>query len=63
MGIDVKAMNNYGRSLVGGHSQSPVGMRLVIEYIGEVAIMGFGRGPFVGCAAGDTAAGVVVKVC
>jgi hypothetical protein len=37
-------------------------MRLIMELIEELAILGGGHGLFVGCAAGDTAAAVVVKV-
>jgi len=37
-------------------------MRLVIELIEELHILGGGYGLFVGCAAGDTAAACVVKV-
>jgi hypothetical protein len=37
-------------------------MRLVIELIEELALAGGGYGLFVGCAAGDTAAALVVKV-
>ena len=62
MGIDAEGFNNYGSSLIFGHPQGPTGMRLVVELIEELAINGGGHGLFVGCAAGDTAAGVVVKV-
>ena len=62
MGIAVDAFNNYGSSLVYGHPQGPTGMRLIIEAIEELAIKGGGYGLFVGCAAGDTAGAVVVKV-
>jgi hypothetical protein len=37
-------------------------MRLIIELIEELALLGGGYGLFTGCAAGDTAAAVVVKV-
>jgi acetyl-CoA acetyltransferase len=37
-------------------------MRLVVELIEELVLRGGGRGLFVGCAAGDTAMGVVVEV-
>ena len=37
-------------------------MRLIIETIEELALKGGGLGLFVGCAAGDTAGAVVVKV-
>jgi acetyl-CoA acyltransferase len=62
MGVKKEAMNNYGCLLFWGHPQGPTGMRLVEELIGELVILGGGYGLFVGCAAGDTAAAVVVKV-
>ncbi len=37
-------------------------MRLILETIEELALKGGGHGLFVGCAAGDTAGAVVVKV-
>ena len=55
-------MNNYGCSLVWGHPQGPTGLRCVIELIEELAILGGGWGLFTGCAAGDSAMAVVVKV-
>ncbi len=60
--LDYDQFNNYGSSLVYGHPQGPTGSRLVIETIEELAILGGGYGLFSGCAAGDTAAAVVVKV-
>jgi len=62
MGLKIESFNNYGSSLVYGHPQAPTGMRLVIETIEELEERGGGYGLFVGCAAGDTAAAVVVKV-
>jgi len=62
MGIPVDSFNNYGSSLVYGHPQGPTGMRLLMETIEELALRGGGYGLFVGCAAGDTAAAVVVRV-
>jgi acetyl-CoA acetyltransferase len=61
-GVPLEAMNCYGCSLIWGHPQGPTGMRLVIELIEELALAGGGYGLFVGCAAGDTAAALVVKV-
>ncbi|NIO71374.1 MAG: thiolase family protein, partial [Anaerolineae bacterium] len=55
-------MNHYGSSLVWGHPQGPTGTRLIIEVIEELILLGGGYGLFVGCAAGDSGAGVVVKV-
>ncbi|MCG6882028.1 MAG: thiolase family protein [Deltaproteobacteria bacterium] len=62
MGIDDKIFNNYGSSLVFGHPQGPTGMRCTIELIEELVIKGGGYGLFAGCAAGDSAAAVVLKV-
>ncbi len=62
MGVKIEDFNKYGSSLIYGHPQGPTGMRLVIELIEELAIEGGGYGLFSGCAAGDTAAAVVVKV-
>ncbi len=62
MGVKPEAMNHYGSSLIWGHPQGPTGLRLIIEMIEELILLGGGYGLFVGCAAGDTAAGVVVKV-
>jgi acetyl-CoA acetyltransferase len=62
MGVKPAAMNNYGSSLIYGHAQGPTGHRLIIEMIEELALLGGGYGLFVGCAAGDTAAGVVLRV-
>jgi acetyl-CoA acetyltransferase len=62
MGIDEKTFNNYGSSLIFGHPQGPTGMRCIIEMIEELVMKGGGYGLFAGCAAGDTAAGMVLKV-
>lgn len=62
MGVRWEDMNNYGCSLIWGHPQGPTGARLIIELIEELVIKGGGYGLFDGCAAGDTAAAVVVKV-
>lgn len=61
-GIDVMIMNNYGCSLIWGHPQGPTGMRAVIELIEELVMKGGGWGLFHGCAAGDSAMAVVLKV-
>ncbi|MFX0066713.1 MAG: thiolase family protein, partial [Candidatus Hermodarchaeota archaeon] len=55
-------INNYGSSLVWGHPQAPTGMRLIIELIEELVMKNGGYGLFSGCAAGDSAAAIVVKV-
>ncbi len=62
MGLDVDRMNNYGSSLIFGHPQGPTGARLVIEGIEELAMKGGGYLLFSGCAAGDTAASLVLKI-
>ena len=62
LNIDVNAMNNFGCSLVYGHPQGPTAGRLIIEGIEEVAMKGGGYLLFGGCAAGDTAASIVLKI-
>jgi acetyl-CoA acetyltransferase family protein len=62
LGLDPDRFNNYGSSLVFGHPQGPTGMRLILETIEELAMAGGGYGLFVGCAAGDTAGALVIKV-
>ena len=61
-GIDWRAMNPHGCSLVWGHPQAPMGTRSIIELIEELALRGGGFGLFTGCAAGDTAMAVVLEV-
>ena len=61
-GADLDNMNNYGCSLIWGHPQGPTGLRTIIELIEELVIEGGGYGLFQGCAAGDTAMAVVLKV-
>ena len=60
--IPLDGMNNYGSSLIWGHPQGPTGMRLLIELIEELILLGGGYGLFTGCAAGDSAGAVVVEV-
>jgi acetyl-CoA acetyltransferase len=62
LGLAIVNMNNYGCSLIYGHPQAPTGARLVIEGIEEVAQKGGGYLLFSGCAAGDTAASLVLKI-
>jgi acetyl-CoA acyltransferase len=62
LGIPLESFNNYGCSLIFGHPQGPTGMRLVIELIEELALLGGGYGLFTGCAAGDTGAAIVLRV-
>lgn len=61
-GIDWKTMNNFGSSLIWGHPQGPTGLRAMIELIEELALRGGGTGLFQGCAAGDSAMAVVIRV-
>ncbi len=61
-GIDVEAMNPSGSSLIFGHPQGPTGARLIAEGLAELRRRGGGHLLFAGCAAGDTAAAVVLKV-
>lgn len=62
MGLDLNSMNNYGSSLIFGHPQAATGARLMIEGIEELVLKGGGYLLFSGCAAGDTAASIVIKV-
>lgn len=62
LGRDWRQMNNFGSSLVWGHPQGPTALRSVIELIEELAISGGGYGLFTGCAAGDSAMALVVRV-
>jgi len=61
-GYDVMKMNNNGSSLIYGHPQGPTGGRAVMEMVEEITLLGGGYGLFTGCAAGDTAAALIVKV-
>ena len=61
-GIDWKSMNNYGCSLIWGHPQGPTALRAIIELIEELVARGGGYGLFQGCAAGDSAMAVILKV-
>lgn len=61
-GIDWRDMNNFGSSLIWGHPQGPTGLRAMIELIEELAARGGGTGLFQGCAAGDSAMAVVIRV-
>jgi len=62
LNIDQKIINNYGSSMVYGHPQAPTAGRAIIELIEALAIQGGGYGAFTGCAAGDIAASMVIKV-
>lgn len=60
--IDPEKMNRHGCSLVWGHPQAPTGMRSIMELIEDLVLLGGGNGLFTGCAAGDSAAAVVLNV-
>jgi acetyl-CoA acetyltransferase len=62
MSIDVMKFNNYGSSLIYGHPQGPTAGRGIIEMVEETVLLGGGYGLFTGCAAGDTAAAIILKV-
>lgn len=62
LGLAIDAINRRGCSLVWGHPQAPTGVRGIIELIEELAERGGGRGLFTGCAAGDSAAALVLEV-
>ena len=62
MNTDVNGFNNYGCSLIYGHPQAPTAGRLIIEGIEEVAMAGGGYMLFTGCAAGDTAGALILKI-
>ena len=61
-GLAAERVNNYGSPLVYGHPQAPMGMRVVIELCEELVLRGGGVGLFSGCAAGDSAMALVVRV-
>ncbi|CAM5785697.1 thiolase family protein [Cellulomonas persica] len=61
-GFPLERMNPYGSSLVYGHPQGPTGARAVTELIHALHARGGGTGLFTGCAAGDSAGAVVVRV-
>ena len=62
MGVEALTMNNYGSPLIYGHPQGPTGLRVMAELIEELCAGNGGYGLFSGCAAGDTAMAVVLKV-
>lgn len=61
-GADLQTMNNYGCPLIWGHPQGPTALRAIIEMIEELVLRGGGTGLFQGCAAGDTAMAVIIRV-
>ncbi len=61
-GADADTMNARGCSLVYGHPNAPTGLRSTIELIESLVERGGGFGLFTGCAAGDSAMAVVIRV-
>ena len=61
-GADPETMNARGCSLVYGHPNAPTGLRSTIELIEFLVERGGGLGLFAGCAAGDSAMAVVIRV-
>ena len=61
-GVKPEDMNKFGSPLIFGHPQGPTGMRATIELIEQLVMEGGGYGLFAGCAAGDTAMAMVLKV-
>lgn len=61
-GFPLERMNPYGSSLVYGHPQGPTGARAITELVHALHDRGGGTGLFTGCAAGDSAGAVVVRV-
>ena len=62
LGVSPDHFNEFGCSLVWGHPQAPMGIRAVIELIETLVLKGGGYGLFVGCAAGDSAMAIIIKV-
>ncbi|MFQ5453463.1 MAG: thiolase family protein [Candidatus Zixiibacteriota bacterium] len=62
LGYDINKINNYGSPIIWGHPQAPTALRVIVELIEELAVVGGGYGLFAGCAAGDAAAGCLIKV-
>jgi len=62
LGLDPQRVNRFGSPLVYGHPQAPMGLRAVIELCEELVGRGGGVGLFAGCAAGDSAMALVVRV-
>lgn len=62
MQFPIEKMNQFGCSLVWGHPQGPTGLRSIMELVEEMVLQGGGIGVFAGCAAGDSAMSVVLRV-
>lgn len=60
-GFPAERMNSHGCSLVYGHPRAPTALRAVAELVTELRLRGGGIGLFTGCAAGGTAAAIVLR--
>ena len=52
----------HGHEEVAFFNEPHTGLRAIIELIEELVLTGGGHGLFTGCAAGDSAAAIVLKV-
>jgi acetyl-CoA acetyltransferase len=62
MGLSPEDVNRFGSPLIWGHPQAPMGLRVIVELIEELAQKGGGNGLFSGCAGGDTAMALCLRV-
>ena len=62
LNVNADEINNYGCSMIYGHPQAPTAGRSIIEGIEAVVMAGGGYLLWGGCAAGDTGAGLVLKI-
>jgi len=62
LGIAAAKCNRFGSPLIYGHPQGPTGTRVIVELIEELVLRGGGYGLFSGCAGGDSAMAVAIKV-
>ena len=62
MEIDADGFNNYGSSVIYGHPQGSTATRLIMEDIEETVMRGGGCLLWTGCAAGDCAASLILKI-
>ena len=61
-GVAADQVNCFGSPPIWGPPQAPTGLRAIVDLIEELVQRGGGDGLFSGCAAGDTAMAVVLKV-
>ncbi|MAG63232.1 MAG: thiolase family protein [Planctomycetota bacterium] len=62
MGFAPENVNRFGSPLIWGHPQGPMGLRVVAELIEELVERGGGLGLFSGCAGGDSAMALCLRV-